>query len=66
MSIVSRQHGNKQQLARDLAGRTGRSILHDLDDKEIEALIAYIEARLPASSPIIEKDRWTLWSAVAR
>jgi len=63
---VRRTYGNRQQLAQDLAGRTGRSILHDLDDREIEALIDHVEARLPADRPIIEKDRWTLWSAVAR
>ena len=29
-------------------------------------LIAYVAARLSDSGPIVEKDRWTLWSGVAR
>jgi ubiquinone/menaquinone biosynthesis C-methylase UbiE len=63
---VRKTHGSKQKLAEDLAARTGRSILHDLDDKELETLIAYVAARLPDTGPIVEKDRWTLWSAVAQ
>ena len=58
-------HENREQLARDLRARTGRSILHDLSDGELEELISHIGARIPANGPIIEKDRWTLWSAIA-
>ena len=50
---------------RDLAARTGRSILHELSDPEIEDLIAYIDERVSTVGPIVEKDRWTLWSAIA-
>ena len=62
---VRKIHQNVEQLERDLAARTGRSILHELDDGELADLIAYIVARLPAGEAIIEKDRWTLWSATA-
>ncbi len=62
---VRKVHEGWPELKQDLAGRTGRSILHDLDDGELAELIACIEARLPADGPIVEKDRWTLWSAVA-
>jgi len=62
---VRKTHPDRQALRQDLAARTGRSILHDLSDDELEELIAYIEERLPASGPIVEKDRWTIWSAAA-
>jgi ubiquinone/menaquinone biosynthesis C-methylase UbiE len=54
-----------EPLAADLAARTGRSILHELDDDELQALIGYIRSQLPEVGPIVEKDRWTLWSATA-
>jgi ubiquinone/menaquinone biosynthesis C-methylase UbiE len=62
---VRKTHENREQLRRDLAARTGRSILHDLGDSELEELILHIEARVPPRGPIVEKDRWTLWSASA-
>lgn len=54
---------NYDELARDLAARTGRSILHELSDSELQKLIAYIQVRLPDNGPIVEKDRWTFWAA---
>ena len=62
---VRKVHQDRQELRRDLANRTGRSILHDLSDKELADLILYIEKRLPADGAIAESDRWTVWSAVA-
>jgi ubiquinone/menaquinone biosynthesis C-methylase UbiE len=62
---VRKIHDGVERLKQDLAACTGRSILHDLSDSELGELIAYIEARIPADDPIIEKDRWTLWSAIA-
>jgi SAM-dependent methyltransferase len=62
---VRKVHRDRQELRQDLAKRTGRSILHDLSDEELAELIRYIEKRLPADGPIVEKDRWTVWSAVA-
>jgi ubiquinone/menaquinone biosynthesis C-methylase UbiE len=62
---VRKVHENWQELSRDLANRTGRSILHDLSDKELAELVGYIEKRLPSDAAIVEKDRWTVWSAVA-
>jgi hypothetical protein len=50
-------------LAQDLRGRTGRSILHELDDGEIEQLIEHIGNRIDKSQAIFEKDLWTLWVA---
>ena len=56
-------HADARMLAADLRGRTGRSILHELDDAELEEAITFIGGRLPPGGPIVEKDRWTLWSA---
>jgi hypothetical protein len=61
---VRRTYDSVEALERDLAARTGRSILHALDDGELGDLIAFIRARIGAP-PIVEKDCWTLWSAVA-
>jgi hypothetical protein len=62
---VRKTHDDGQGLKQDLANRTGRSILHDLSDQELAELILYIEKRLPSDGPIADKDRWTVWSAVA-
>ena len=62
---LRKTHDDWQGLKQDLTNRTGRSILHDLSDQELAELILFIEKRLPADGPIVEKDRWTVWSAVA-
>lgn len=53
------------ELEQDLKNRTGRSILHDLDDDELRSLIDYIHKQLQEkfSKQIHEQDRWTLWIA---
>jgi ubiquinone/menaquinone biosynthesis C-methylase UbiE len=61
---VRRTYATGEELERDLAARTGRSILHALDDGELQALIAFIRERI-GEPPIVEKDRWTIWSATA-
>ncbi|ALM84882.1 class I SAM-dependent methyltransferase [Bordetella sp. N] len=50
-------------LAQDLAARTGRSILHELSDDELQVLIAHIGDRTGRAGTITEQDRWTLWIA---
>lgn len=52
------------ELKADLLDRKGRSILHELNEKEIIDLITYIQSKIPVNTHIIEKDRWTLWSAI--
>lgn len=42
----------------------GRSILHELDDDELSALISYIDKAITNEENIVEKDRWTIWKAV--
>jgi ubiquinone/menaquinone biosynthesis C-methylase UbiE len=62
---IRKIHPDRQALRKDLAARTGRSILHELDDSELDRLIAHVGGQVPAEGPIVEKDRWTVWSAVA-
>lgn len=54
------------ELESDLLNRTGRSILYELSDKELEELVRYISEKFGRSNneSIIEKDRWTIWKAV--
>jgi ubiquinone/menaquinone biosynthesis C-methylase UbiE len=61
---VRQTYTDVDALERDLTARTGRSILHALDDNELRQLIGFIRARI-GPPPIVEKDRWTVWSAVA-
>lgn len=53
-----------QELDMDLEARTGRSILHALDDAELRDLLAFIRERI-GTPPVVERDRWTIWSATA-
>lgn len=49
-------------LESDLRGRTGRSILHELDDDELDTLIGYIHGKVNGAFPLTEVDRWTVWT----
>ncbi|SET52457.1 Ubiquinone/menaquinone biosynthesis C-methylase UbiE [Salinibacillus kushneri] len=55
---------NKQQLLQDVKGRSGRSILYELTDQELNRILNFIDQELPVNDKIIEKDRWTIWKAV--
>ncbi|MBD8890215.1 class I SAM-dependent methyltransferase [Roseibium litorale] len=54
---------DRQALADDLRNRTGRSILHELDDAELEQLISEVMLHAPGSGEIRERDRWTVFTA---
>jgi ubiquinone/menaquinone biosynthesis C-methylase UbiE len=58
-----KRHDDADALAADLRGRTGRSILHELSDDELEQLVRHILGHLPATGAVTERDRWTLWIA---
>lgn len=58
-----RIHSNFEDLELDLLNRTGRSILHELNDDELIKLVSFIRAHVPHGEPIKEKDRWTFWLA---
>ncbi|MDZ5076799.1 class I SAM-dependent methyltransferase [Nesterenkonia sp. HG001] len=59
---VRAEHADREALIADLAARTGRSILHELDDAELARLVSVVRDNLPPG-PVIETDRWTLWAA---
>ena len=44
------------------AQRTGRSILHELSDAELDHLVGALRDRLP-DGPAVDRDRWTLGRA---
>lgn len=51
-------------LADELLARTGRSILHELSDEELRALVDYVRERfIGYDQQIVEQGRWTLWAA---
>lgn len=55
---------SKGPLLEDIRTRTGRSILFDLDDKELERLVGMLNEKITVNGPVEEKDRWTIWKAV--
>jgi len=55
---------SKDKLLKDLRERTGRSILHELDNKELKLLIDHVNGKISTNHNIIEKDKWTIWKAV--
>ncbi len=60
---VRRTYDNVEQFVEDVRGRYGRSLLHELNDAEIEQLAHYLQNTFPADSELIESDRWTIWMA---
>ena len=60
---VRRRYADREDYLAELAQRTGRSILHELDDAELGRLVSELRKRLP-EGPLAEKDRWTIWRAV--
>ncbi|EJQ42707.1 hypothetical protein IEE_03745 [Bacillus cereus BAG5X1-1] len=60
---VRKTHDSVEALLQDLSPRTGRSILYELTDNELSQLLHHIQTALQNVSPIIERDRWTIWSA---
>ena len=59
---VRRRYADREDYLGEIAQRTGRSILHELSDSEVEHLVGELRARLP-EGPVVERDRWTLWRA---
>lgn len=58
-----RVYQDKDQLLKDIIARTGRSILHELNDEELKLLVSHIDKSLSITTNIVEKDRWTIWKA---
>ena len=59
---VRRRSVSREDYLAEIRTRTGRSIPHDLDDGELDHLVDELRRRLP-DGPIVEQDRWTIWSA---
>lgn len=57
-----RLHTSRAEFLAEISARTGRSLLHDLDEGELAMLVTFLSDRLP-DGPVSESDRWTLWSA---
>jgi hypothetical protein len=62
---VRRRYADREDYLAEIAQRTGRSILHALDDAELGELVRQLRLRLP-EGPLVERDRWTLWRAQRR
>ena len=60
---VRRRYADRTAYLDEIGHRTGRSILHELDDDELSHLVDELRRRLP-DGPLVEQDRWTLWRAV--
>jgi SAM-dependent methyltransferase len=58
-----RRYADREEYLAEIAARTGRSILHELDDVELGRLVDELRGRIPAGT-LVEQDRWTLWRAV--
>ncbi|MGG0656613.1 class I SAM-dependent methyltransferase [Rummeliibacillus pycnus] len=58
-------YNTQEELSADILRRTGRSILHELNDTQIQDLVNYINSQLiiKNNEPIVEKDKWTIWKA---
>ncbi|WP_340082392.1 class I SAM-dependent methyltransferase [Terribacillus sp. FSL K6-0262] len=61
---VRHVHESKDKLLADIRARAGRSILHALEDDELEKLILYMDDCITQERYIVEMDRWTIWKAV--
>ena len=59
---IRRRYASREDYLAEIRTRTGRSILHDLDDDELEHLVTELRRRLP-DGPLVERDRWTIWAA---
>ncbi|MFB5660939.1 class I SAM-dependent methyltransferase [Alteribacillus sp. HJP-4] len=57
-------YSSKTQLLKDVEERTGRSILHELNEEELTNLLQHLDQSITREETIVEKDRWTLWKAV--
>jgi hypothetical protein len=59
---VRRRYAAREDYLAEVAARTGRSILHEVDDAEIGRLVIELRRRL-SQGPLVEPDRRTIWSA---
>lgn len=53
------------ELKQEIISRKGRSILFELNDKQVQLLADDIGERVTKPFPLVEKERWTIWVAKA-
>jgi len=58
---VRREYKAWPLLEADLLARKGRSILHELQDDELQELTSHIKDKLQGHEPIVEQDCWSIW-----
>ncbi|BBB01905.1 putative methyltransferase [Actinacidiphila reveromycinica] len=58
-----RVYGGAEEVRQDLLARTGRSILHLLDDEQLGELADFVVERLGGAGGVRECDDWTVWVA---
>ncbi|QRG69815.1 class I SAM-dependent methyltransferase [Brevibacillus choshinensis] len=61
---VRRTYEAWSELETDLLARTGRSILHELSDEELQQLVEHIGEKVSHQQNIEEQDHWTIWIGV--
>ncbi|RCX20325.1 ubiquinone/menaquinone biosynthesis C-methylase UbiE [Fontibacillus phaseoli] len=58
-------HPDLEALRQDLLHRTGRSLLHELNDGQLDELVSFISGKFKDhDGPIVESDAWSIWFAV--
>ena len=60
---VRRTYAHVAEFVADVQGRYGRSLLHELNDKELDQLAQYFTNTFPPDIELTEADRWTIWIA---
>lgn len=63
---VRRRYERWEELEQDLLARTGRSILHELSDEELQILVTYIGEKVAHETSIEEQDHWTIWIGIKK
>jgi len=61
---TKQRYFSKKDLLLDLRSRKGRSILFELTNLELDKFILFIDEKLKEDVEIVDKDRWTIWTAV--
>ena len=60
---VRRLYKDRDEFVADVRGRYGRSLLHELNDQEMEQLTQMLTQTIPPDIKLTETDRWTIWIA---
>ncbi|MGG1663929.1 class I SAM-dependent methyltransferase [Brevibacillus sp. NRS-1366] len=63
---VRREYDSWSILEADLLLRKGRSILHELNDEQLQQLVDHIKDRLGGPEKIVEQDCWSIWTGEKR